>query len=363
MRIGITYDLKSDDTTPGTLLPPPPKGAGESNVLPDDLQEEFDSPVTIEGIASVIRSLGHDVIKLGDGREMLQRLLADPPDFVFNFAEGHGVARSREARVPAVLEMLGIPHTGSDPLTLAATLDKDCARRLVASAGVPIPAGFVLAPEDADQFASDRDITAVLNEHRLQLPVILKPVWEGSSKGIRKKCLVENRADFAAVVRSLWQDYRQPVLVEEFIQGDELTVGLVGNDPPQIIGVMRVLPTEPTDRFVYSLEVKRDFRRMVRYECPPALPAEILRRVESATRAAYRILGCRDVSRIDFRLRDGVPYFLEVNPLPGLNPESSDLVILAGLAGWTYEQLIESILRAGLERCRRAGFALPPGEH
>jgi D-alanine-D-alanine ligase len=358
MRIGITYDLKVEETSGSTLLPSSPNGVGESNVLPDDLQEEFDSPVTIDGIASVLRSLGHEVIKLGDGREMLQRLLTDPPDFVFNFAEGHGVARSREARVPAVLEMLGIPHTGSDPLTLAATLDKDCARRLVASVGVPVPPGFVLAPEDDHQL-TDNDLTSLLEKHRVPLPVILKPVWEGSSKGIRTKCLVDDLSAFAGGVRSLWQDYRQPVLVEEFIQGDELTVGLVGNDPPQIIGVMRVLPTEPTDRFVYSLEVKRDFRRMVSYECPPSLPTEVVRPVESATLSAYRILGCRDVSRIDFRLRDGVPYFLEVNPLPGLNPESSDLVILAGLAGWTYEQLIESILRAGLQRCRRAGFALP----
>src|SRR5215831_12883929 len=122
MRIGITYDLKSDA--------PPLIG------MPDDFQEEFDSPVTIEAIASVLRGLGHTVEKLGDGREMLQRLLADPPEFVFNFAEGHGIGRSREARVPAVLEMLGIPYSGSDPLTLAATLDKDVAKRLVASAGV-----------------------------------------------------------------------------------------------------------------------------------------------------------------------------------------------------------------------------------
>src|SRR5947209_11341546 len=134
MRIGITYDLKVEA--------PPLSG------LPDDFQEEFDCPGTIEAIASVLRRLGHEVIKLGDGREMLHRLLADPPDFVFNFAEGQGVGRAREARVPAVLEMLGIPYTGSDPLTLAVTLDKDCAKRLVASAGVPVPRGLLVQPDD-----------------------------------------------------------------------------------------------------------------------------------------------------------------------------------------------------------------------
>src|SRR5262252_9156683 len=133
MRIGITYDLKSDD--------PPPAG------MPEDFQEEFDSPVTIEAIASVLRGLGHTVERLGDGREMLQRLLADPPEFVFNFAEGQGIGRSREARVPAVLEMLGIPYTGSDPLTLAVTLDKDCAKKLVAAEGVAVARGLVIHPE------------------------------------------------------------------------------------------------------------------------------------------------------------------------------------------------------------------------
>src|ERR671928_829058 len=127
MRIGITYDLKTD-------LP----AAAD---LPDDFQEEFDSPATIEAIAVVLRGLGHQVDKLGDGRELLERLLADPPDFVFNLAEGHGVSRSREARVPAVLEMLGIPHTGSDPLTMAVTLDKECAKRLVHYEGGAVPRG------------------------------------------------------------------------------------------------------------------------------------------------------------------------------------------------------------------------------
>src|SRR5438128_6677488 len=122
MRIGITYDLKGD-------------GALRTDV-PDDFQEEFDSPATVEAVAAVLRGLGHDVEKLGDGRELLERLLARPPDFVFNFAEGEGIGRSREARVLALLEMLGIPYTGSDPLTMAATLDKDCAKRVVQSAGV-----------------------------------------------------------------------------------------------------------------------------------------------------------------------------------------------------------------------------------
>ncbi len=365
MKIGITFDLKTDskgarDNSP--LAPHP-------SSLPDDFQEEFDSPITIEAIAVALRSLGHEVAFLGDGRELIERLLADPPEFVFNIAEGQGIGRSREARVPALLEMLGIPYTGSDPLTLAATLDKDCAKRLVQSAGVAVPRSFVIEPGAREAkgvrrggVRSEEEQAALLTPHSsllteslaprpsLDLPVIVKPAWEGSSKGIRGHCLVEHWDDLAAVVASLQRDHRQPVLVEEFIQGDELTVGILGNDSPEIIGIMRVLPQQPAERFIYSLEVKRDWQRQVRYECPAGLPTATLQKVTEDALAAYRALGCRDVSRIDFRVRDGIPYFLEVNPLPGLNPESSDLVILARLSGWSYAQLIQSILQAAVTR-------------
>src|SRR5262245_44644458 len=343
MRIGITYDLKSDV--------PLPEG------LPDDFQEEFDSPVTIEAIASVLRGLGHTVEKLGNGREMLQRLLTDPPDFVFNFAEGQGIGRSREARVPAVLEMLGIPYSGSDPLTMAVTLDKDCAKRLVAAEGVAVAPGVVIHPQDRLRIvdwglrivdAKTNPQSAIRNP---QFPVIVKPAWEGSSKGIRGRSIVERPEDLPDMVAALRCDYQQPILIEEYIQGDELTVGVVGNDPPEIIGIMRVVSREKTDRFVYSLDVKRDYKRLVAYECPAPLSARHEEAVRDATLKVWNALGCRDVSRVDFRLRNGVPYFLEVNPLPGLNPESSDLVILAELAGWTYERLITRIVQAALERC------------
>jgi D-alanine-D-alanine ligase len=327
MRIGITFDLKGEA--------PAPAGA------PDDLHEEFDSPATIEAIASVLRSLGHEVDKLGDGRELLERLLSNPPDFVFNIAEGQGIGRAREARVPAVLEMLGIPYSGSDPLTLAVTLDKDCAKRLVASAGVAIPRGVVV--DDDPEFA--------VRKAGLTFPVIVKPAWEGSSKGIRNKSIVDQAPNLVDAVASLSRDHQQPVLIEEYIEGDELTVGILGNDAPQILGVMRVLPAEPVqERFIYSLEIKREFERLVRYECPAALEEAATKAVHDSALVAYRVLGCRDVSRIDFRLRDGVPYFLEVNPLPGLNPHSGDLAIMSRLRGWAYPRLIETILEAALAR-------------
>jgi D-alanine-D-alanine ligase len=330
MRIGITFDLKSS----GPLRP----GA------PDDEQEEFDSPVTIKAVAQVLRGLGHDVRELGDGKPLVEALVSDPPDFVFNFAEGQGVGRSREARVPALCEMLNIPYSGSDPLTLATTLDKDCARRLAASHGVTVPHGFVVHDE--------KDLAQVVDFPLNCYPAILKPAWEGSSKGITKRCLVDTPAELTKVARDLAQTYAQPILVEEYVNGDELTVGIIGNDRPEVIGIMRVLPTQPTERFVYSLEVKRDYLRMVRYECPAKLSAADQAAVEHAALKSYKVLGCRDVSRVDFRLRRGVPYFLELNPLPGINPESSDLVLLSQGMGWSYSQLVGRIFMAACRRHR-----------
>lgn len=323
MIIGLSYDLKTD-----VLLQP-----GQ----PDDIQEEFDSPKTIEAIASVLRSMGHQVVLLGDGRELIEKVLASPPDLVFNFAEGHGISRSRESRVPAVLDMLGIPYTGSDPLTLAATLDKDVGRRLVASYGGTVPRGFVVEP--------NQRMTMLPPLHG---PHIVKPAWEGSSKGIRGKCIVDTHEELTRAIAER-HDQGQPLLVEEFIAGEELTVGVVGNSDPRVIGVLRVVPLRDEPRFVYSLEVKRDYEARVRYESPPpgAMPA-----VEEAALLAYRALGCRDVARIDFRLRDGVPYFLEANPLPGLNPETSDLVILARLNGIDHARLIRMIVNEAITRQR-----------
>lgn len=337
MRIGIACTLKP----PG----PPPAGA------PDDLNEEFDSPVTVHAIADVFRSLGHTVVELGDGRPFLEAVLTDPPDLVFNFAEGAGVSRSRESRVPAVCEMLGIPYSGSDPLALAVALDKDMTRRLAESLGVTIPKGVTLAPPPGDYDGDFAEFPPILEEAGLPLPVIAKPTCEGSSKGIRNRCLIKTAAEFGPTVVELWRNYRQPVLVEEYVAGDEVTIGLVGNDPPQPIGIMQMIPKQSPTDFVYSLEVKRNWHDAVEYVAPARLPPEVARAVEADAMAVFAGLGCRDLARADFRVRDGVPYFLEINPLPGLNPESSDLLYLAYRMGLTYPQLIGMVLDATLTRC------------
>lgn len=321
MRIGIAVTLKADDI------------AGK----PDDWQEEFDSPATVAGLRSALEAGGHTVVELGDGRELVERLLRDPVDLVFNIAEGRGTSRSRESRVPAVCEMLGVPCTGSDPLTLAASLDKDVARRLVASTGLAVPAGvLVCRPDD--------DVSAV------RFPAIVKPAWEGSSKGIRGKCVVHDAGELRAALDRTLVGYEQPVVVEEFIAGDEVTVGILGNDPPRVVGALQVIPKRPTAEFVYSLEVKRDWENQVRYQCPPALDAATTARIEQAAIAAYRALACRDIARIDFRVRDGVPYFIEANPLPGLNPVTGDIVIAAKAMGMSHAQLVQGIVEAATAR-------------
>lgn len=326
LDIGIACDLKSDF-------------AGQVDG-PDDRLEEYDSTATVEAIAAALRALGHAPRILGGGRRFLERVLSRPPDLVFNIAEGFGT-RSREAHVPAVCEMLGIPFTHSDPLTLAVTLDKAAAKRLVASAGGATP-GFAVVE-------SLEDLAGV----SLPFPLIAKPLFEGSSMGIRRTSRVDDGRALRREVERLLEDYREPVLVEEFCPGAEITVGILGEGATaRAIGAMEIVPRRGSrERFVYSLEVKRDWRTEVEYHVPPRQPETTVRAVLDLALAAYRALGCRDVGRVDTRLAaDGIPRFLEANPLPGLAPETGDLVILAERSGLSYEALIDRIVQGALAR-------------
>jgi D-alanine-D-alanine ligase-like ATP-grasp enzyme len=253
MRIGLTFDMK-------------PAGSPVPSGLPDDLFEEYDPPSTVGAIEAAISECGQEVVRLGGGREFLERVLREPVDFVFNIAEGRGTFRSREGQVPSVLEMLGIPYSFSDPLTLAISLDKPLTKRLVA--------------------------------------------------------------------------------------GDEYTVGIIGNTPPEAIGAMRIRPRSGADPdFVYSIEVKRDWENQVAYDVPPPLPPDLLARLYADAVKAFSAIGCRDVARVDFRIRDGVPVFLEINPLPGLSPAYGDLPILSRGMGLAYPELMSRILSAAFARC------------
>lgn len=328
MRIGLSYDLKQQTE--------------QSEGLPDDAFEEYDSYETIEALSAVITSAGHQVMMLGGGSDFISCVLREKPDFVFNIAEGHGNYRSREAQVPSVLETLGIPYSGSDPLLLAVCLEKSLTKQLVAAAGVATPRWHVI--NDINEL-KDCDWGS------FPFPVFIKPVHEGSSKGIRNASRVDDAAKLKEVVEQQLRLYDQPVMVEQYISGDEVTVGLIGNNPASVIGVMRVVPRYNTSDFVYSLEIKRNWQEMVQYECPADLDASILQKIEGSSLLAFKTLGILDFARMDFRVAyDGTPYFLEVNPLPGLNPKSGDYVILSQAMGWSYEKLIRTVLETAMER-------------
>jgi D-alanine-D-alanine ligase len=327
MLIGLSYDLKDDIET---------VDAGVEDAL-----EEYDSRETVELIAESLRASGHQVVMMGGGREFLDNILCRKVDIVLNIAEGRGNYRSREAQVPAILEMLGIPYTGSDPLCLATCLDKPLTKKLVALEGVTTPKWRLVI---------DKGELERISLHDFAFPVIIKPVHEGSSKGIRLASVAEDAIQAIGEAGRILESYNQPVMVEEFINGDEVTIGVIGNSPPKVMGVMRILPKNKNGRFVYSLKVKRDYKNLVEYECPARLGNKVLEEIRMSSLKAFKTLGCRDFARIDFRISlEGIPYFIEINPLPGLGTHS-DLVIMVIKIGWTHKELVNAILNAALKR-------------
>ncbi len=331
MRVGLTYDLKEDV-----------ERALYSSSYLDDALEEYDSPQTIDAIVATIESSGHSVIKLGGGKDFLNNILRHNVDFVFNIAEGIGNYKSREAQVPSVLEMLSIPYSGSDPQCLSICLDKPLTKKLVATAGIYTPRWTLVT--DTTQLTN-------IDWTDFPFPVFVKPAYEGSSKGIRTNSVAKTARQLAEMAAFLLEHYQQPAVVEEFIAGEDITVGIVGNSPAEVLGIMRIAPKNGSHHFVYSLEMKRNWERLLQYECPANLAPEIAQHITSTSLKVFKLLGCRDFARLDFRLdREGNPYFLEINPLPGLNPKSSDLPIMAIKSGWTYQKLILEILNSALKR-------------
>ncbi len=327
MRIGLSCDLK--------------EGLSLKQDGPDDALEEYDSPATVKFISSALEAKGHQVVMLGGGSEFLDNIRREKVDIVFNIAEGRGSYRSREAQVPSILEMLDIPYTGSDPQCLAVCLDKPVTKKLVVADGISTPKWLTI---------NNKEELYRVDWGRFPFPAIIKPAYEGSSKGIRLTSLAYSAQQAQEETCRILECYRQMVMVEEFIAGDEVTVGIIGNSSPEITGVMRVLPKRKVEHFVYSVEVKRDYLNLVDYECPARLGEKVMEKIADSSLKVFKTLGCRDFARVDFRVSpEGKPYFLEINPLPGLG-SYSDLVIMALKVGWTHEALIGAVLDAALER-------------
>ena len=325
MKVGLTYDLR------GQYLN---QGYSEEDTV------EFDSLDTIHAISVALREAGFEPVPIGNIWDLTKRLAAGERwDFVFNIAEGlHGFGR--EAQVPCLLDAYQIPYTFSEPLLLTATLHKATTKRLLRDLGLPTP-DFALVETEDD-----------LQELALDFPLFVKPVAEGTSKGITADCRVCSQQELEAVCGALLEKYQQGVLVEEFLPGREFTVGITGTGPDAcVLGVMEILLGPEAEPLVYSYLNKAQYEELVRYRLATDKKGQ---EAAEIALAAWRGLGCRDAGRIDLRCdRDGEVSLIEINPLPGLHPDRSDLCILSRMAGVPYQELIDRIMRSALKRTRQ----------
>lgn len=312
----------------------------------NDEEAEFDSPATIEAISQAIRSFGHDVIPLEATPELASTIRPGFVDVVFNIAEGIR-GRSRESQVPALLDLCDIPYTGSDPTTMLLALDKGLAKRIVRESSIPTPNWFVM---HTGQDKIDRE---------LEYPVVVKPIAEGSSKGVLAKGVAENEVELRATAKMLVERYPEGVIVEEFLPGREFTVALLGDQEIRVLPPMEIVFRADLHNPIYTFDHKLDYNDEVRYEVPANVDAALLEQIERVAKGAFIALGCRDIARIDLRMdARGAVNFIECNPLPGLAPRWSDLCQIALAIGMDYTTLIGEILAPALRRFRSKQAAM-----
>ncbi len=331
--------------------------------MPADAWADLDSPITVQAICAALEAGGHRATFLEGDLSLVETLPRLKPDICFNICEGHW-GDSRESHVPALLEMMRIPYTGSGVLTLALTLDKPMTKRLLAFHGLPTPAFQVFERVD-EPLAAD-----------LTFPLFVKPSREGTGMGVSGTSIVYTETELRDRLAEQLARYRQPILVERFIRGREVTAGVIGNlRPPvarrlpddelarRVMHGLRFLPPLEVDFTqypaseggVYTNRMKTEWADSFHYLCPAPIAPQLLQQLNWLTAAVFRVTGCADVARVDFRLdadEGDRPYILEVNPLPGLHPGVSDLVLEARAMGMAYEQLINEILQAACARHR-----------
>jgi D-alanine-D-alanine ligase len=325
LTIGITYDLRSEYLAMGYT---------------EDETAEFDRDDTIAAIELTLSELGHRPERIGHARQLAAALIAGKRwDLVFNIAEGmHGIGR--EALVPALLDLYRIPYTFSDPLVMSLTLHKGMTKRVIRDAGVAT----------ADFFVAERagDAEAVVFDP----PYFVKPVAEGTGKGISPASIVRERTALREACDRCIRTYRQPAIIEPYLPGREFTVGIVGTgDNAEVLGAMEVHLKETAEPGVYSYVNKEEFEDRVTYRLIPSGADPVAAEAEAVSLAAWRVLGCRDAGRVDIRC-DAMerPQFMEVNPLAGIHPHHSDLPIICNLAGIPYRILINRILMSAMSR-------------
>jgi len=321
--IGIVYDLRDDYLAQG---------------FTEEQAAEFDSAATIAALDGALQALGYTTDRIGNGLALARQLACGKRwDLVFNIAEGL-YGRSREAQVPALLEMYGVPYTCSDPLVCALTLDKAMTKRVVGSAGLYTPR-FSVVTTLSDVESLD-----------LAFPLFAKPLAEGTGKGVDRDSKVESKSALKKVCARLLERFAEPVLVEEYLPGREFTTALLGTGRnARVLGTIEFTIRANAPAQDYSFEVKETCEQCVDYF--PMPPGDLRRQVEELALGAYRVLECRDTGRVDIRLdAKGRPAFIEINPLPGMHPTHSDLPMIATQEGMSYEELIRSIVQSAFAR-------------
>lgn len=312
-------------------------------------QEEYDEIETIEAIKEELETLKFKVSLFEQDDNFLENIAKNKPDFVLNIAEGKGSGRGRESQVPSILESLSIPYSGSDAISLGNALDKYTTNFMLTFKGIAVPKMYMVS--DKGELDSLKEI------FKDKLNYIVKPRWEGSSKGIFINSLVNNFKDLKDRVLMILSDYKQPAIIEEFLEKDEITVGVCGNkDKVKVLGMMKIVPVSDSNKpFIYSIENKRDWKTKVKYESEKSIPEEVKKQIAAMAIEAFNLFELRDIARIDFRLdSQSTPRIIDINPLPGLSANYSDLPILYRLKGYSYSQLIKNILE---EAFTRYGFS------
>ena len=329
MNIALTYSLKKEDST-----------------KPADYFSECDSADTVDAIARALCRRGHSVQSVdADQPSLISYFRKNRVDMVFNIAEGHR-SRFRESEIPALLECLGIPYTGSNPFSLALALNKAMTKKILKAEHIPTPA-YQVFETGSEPLNPD-----------LRFPLIVKPNLEGSAKGISRANVVYTRQELLARITDLMRSYEQEVLVEEFIEGRELTVGILENGKATILPVLEIdfSTASGSGEYFYTWRMK-EFQGdnalglTPSFYCPARLDGATERLVKETALRTHRAIGCYDISRTDIRLGpDNVPYVLEINPLPGLDPKESNFPRMAYAAGMGYDDLIESVLLSAFQR-------------
>jgi len=320
MRIGLTYDLRSWYLERGYTM---------------DETAEFDKEETVIALENELVHLGYETVRIGNIFQLVEKLASGERwDMVFNIAEGL-YGDGRESVVPALLDQYRIPYVFSGPVVMGVSLNKYLTRLVVAAAGIPVCPGII-----ANTAGDIKDLSS------LEFPLFVKPVAEGTGKGITTRSVVRDRESLVTLVTEMLDTYHQPVLIEEYLPGREFTVGITGNGAEaRVTGGMEVICR---DNLPYSVEVKENYENYVKYK---VYDDDIKEECDAVALGAWRSLGAVDAGRVDMKAdRHGRMCFIEVNPLAGLNPVHSDLPMLSRMNGLPFSSLMEMIMNSATKR-------------